>query len=148
MNENKNTKGTMKTEKQNHEALTATNYHGVRETFAVGDCVTHYADNGEIYGGRILSISDGLLNIQFTDGDEGWESAATCAFADIEKRKCTDFTTQHLAQLLSKTVVGISRDGEAGGRNTVYGLHFDDDSVAWILCDPEGNGPGFLDIQS
>jgi hypothetical protein len=28
-----------------------------------------------------------------------------------------------------------------------YGLEFTDGSIAWIDCDPEGNGPGFLKIQ-
>jgi len=28
----------------------------------------------------------------------------------------------------------------------VYGLQFDDGKVAWIMSDPEGNAPGFLDI--
>lgn len=28
----------------------------------------------------------------------------------------------------------------------LFGLKFDDGTTAWILCDEEGNGPGFLDI--
>jgi hypothetical protein len=29
----------------------------------------------------------------------------------------------------------------------IWGLKFDDGTMAFILCDPEGNGPGHLEIQ-
>lgn len=35
--------------------------------------------------------------------------------------------------LVNKKVIGLVKDDEDG-------------TIAWILCDPEGNGPGFLAI--
>jgi len=59
-------------------------------------------------------------------------------------RKIEDWTVKHLSQLKGKTVKAINVDDQD---DRVYGLEFEDGTTAWILCDPEGNGPGFLDIQ-
>ena len=54
---------------------------------------------------------------------------------------------RHLSQLLSKTVVKVVRDGgQDEYTKECFGLEFDDGTTAWIMCDPEGNGPGHLDI--
>lgn len=53
-----------------------------------------------------------------------------------------DFFNNHYGQLRGKTIVNIVKDGE------FYGLVMDDGTCAWIQQDPEGNGPGFLDIQA
>lgn len=58
--------------------------------------------------------------------------------------------------LIGKTIASLCRmpenaDGEAprrDGRDAIYGLEFSDGSCAWILADPEGNGPGFLQIEA
>lgn len=55
-----------------------------------------------------------------------------------------DFFLKKYEQLIGKIIVKIARSVEEDG--TFYGLVFNDDTVAWILCDPEGNGPGCLDI--
>lgn len=51
---------------------------------------------------------------------------------------------RHYGQLVGKTVRRVVYDN-ACGMNT-FGLEFRDGTIAWILCDPEGNGPGHLDI--
>ena len=53
----------------------------------------------------------------------------------------------HLSKLNGKTVKAIVTDGGNQGIGECFGLHFSDGTIAWIMCDPEGNGPGFLDIQ-
>lgn len=52
----------------------------------------------------------------------------------------------HYQKLKGKTVKAVVTDGHKG-RDECFGLQFTDDTIAWIMCDPEGNGPGFLDIQ-
>jgi hypothetical protein len=51
----------------------------------------------------------------------------------------------HLNQLRGKTVKEVIVD-PSHDLGPVYGLTFTDGTDAWILCDPEGNGPGHLDI--
>jgi hypothetical protein len=55
-----------------------------------------------------------------------------------------DFYGEHYGQLVGKEVSGVVED--ASGEFPCYGLQFTDGSIAWILADPEGNGPGFLEI--
>ncbi len=50
----------------------------------------------------------------------------------------------HLKKLLQKTVVNLVVDNHSD--SGIWGLKFNDGTIAWILCDPEGNGPGHLDI--
>jgi hypothetical protein len=64
--------------------------------------------------------------------------------------KRPDSTVNRLAQLVGKTITGICHDDGADptlGGEKIYGLVFDDETIAWILTDPEGNGPGHIDIQ-
>lgn len=49
-------------------------------------------------------------------------------------------------QLTGKTVDGVTSHPYADGK--AYSLDFTDGTKALILCDEEGNGPGFLDITS
>jgi hypothetical protein len=56
-----------------------------------------------------------------------------------------DTYAAHYAQLVGKTVKAVVRDGK--GWDATYGLEMASGEIAWILCDPEGNGPGFLEIQ-
>lgn len=58
------------------------------------------------------------------------------------KPQANEHEVLHLAQLLEKTVKKVIFDGEE-----VYGLEFHDGTKAWIMRDPEGNGPGHLDIM-
>lgn len=61
--------------------------------------------------------------------------------------------TQNVAEYFSKLVgrkivnVQLLQDIYSGTAEPITVLVFDDDSSATILCDPEGNGPGFIDIQ-
>ena len=57
-----------------------------------------------------------------------------------------DFYVKHYSKLIGKTVTSIVHDG-APDNEQCFGLCFSDGTVAWINCDEEGNGPGFLDIQ-
>jgi hypothetical protein len=64
--------------------------------------------------------------------------------------KKPDPTISHLTQLVGKKIAGICHDDGADptlGGEKIYGLVFDDETIAWILRDPEGNGPGHLEIQ-
>ena len=66
-----------------------------------------------------------------------------------------EFNIRHLSQLIGKRVTGVVHD-PSGDPSDIYGLAFEDVSpkgkvsgkgmVAWILMDPEGNGPGHLEI--
>ena len=62
-----------------------------------------------------------------------------------------DPTVTHLSQLVGKTVNGICHDNGADptlGGEKIYGLVFNDETIAWVMRDPEGNGGGHLEIQS
>ena len=56
---------------------------------------------------------------------------------------------KHLSRLVGRRVTGIALDSEseADFGEPCYGLRFANGLVAWIMRDPEGNGPGFLDIE-
>lgn len=51
---------------------------------------------------------------------------------------------KYYGKLIGKTVKSIAVDDA----NEYFGLIFNDDTVAWVLRDPEGNGPGYLDIEN
>ena len=55
---------------------------------------------------------------------------------------------KHLAPLINKKVTGIVV--EAGSEEEfgqpIYGLKFSGGTIVFVLADPEGNGPGHLDI--
>jgi hypothetical protein len=53
---------------------------------------------------------------------------------------------EHLGQLVGRKVTGLVKD-PSPGVGPIWGLKFDDGTMAFILCDPEGNGPGHLEIQ-
>ena len=53
---------------------------------------------------------------------------------------------EHLGQLVGRKVIGLVKD-PSPGTDPVWGLKFDDGTIAFILWDPEGNGPGHLEIQ-
>ena len=69
----------------------------------------------------------------------------------MTKPKLTQFTKFHLAladKLVGKMVSrAVVSDGAVPGDLPIVGLQFADRTIAWILCDEEGNGPGVLDIQ-
>lgn len=58
-----------------------------------------------------------------------------------------DAFEKEYSKLVGKTVKRVVNDGGHGMTAKVYGLQFTDSTIAWILQDPEGNGPGFLEVQ-
>lgn len=56
------------------------------------------------------------------------------------------FMRAHLGQLVGRTVTGLVKDS-SDKFAPIWGLRFDDETMAFILCDPEGNGPGHLAIE-
>lgn len=53
---------------------------------------------------------------------------------------------KHLGQLIGRKVTGLVID-PSHDMGSICGLQLDNGLVAFILCDPEGNGPGYLEIQ-
>jgi hypothetical protein len=61
-----------------------------------------------------------------------------------------DPTISYLTQLVGKKVKAICHDDGADptlGGEKIYGLVFDDETIAWILTDAGANGAGHIDIQ-
>lgn len=56
-----------------------------------------------------------------------------------------DWFVKKYSKLIGKQVVQVAKSDD---EEPFYGLVFDDGTVAWIQCDPEGNGPGFLQLQA
>ena len=73
-------------------------------------------------------------------------------------KKSDNFHIAHLSRLKGGTVRNVIEDQAAASEfgQPIYGLQVETPAKpgqcsrmlhVWILCDPEGNGPGFLDIQ-
>jgi hypothetical protein len=62
-----------------------------------------------------------------------------------------DYVGEHLKKLVGGKITGVVRDGKIGDRETTYGLAVElpdgKKKDVWIQQDPEGNGPGHLDIS-
>jgi len=58
-----------------------------------------------------------------------------------------DYYAEHYARLLGKTISGIVKDDSDESFGVIYGLRLDSGEIAWVLTDPEGNGPGHIDIM-
>lgn len=54
------------------------------------------------------------------------------------------FEKEHYAQLIGRKIVGLVETDDVP---PVPGFTLDDGKTVFILCDPEGNGPGFLAIE-
>ena len=65
---------------------------------------------------------------------------------DSELPGSTRFHLKRYDGLVGKTLTGVCLDRSDLGIEPVIGLVFGK-TVAWILCDEEGNGPGVLDIE-
>lgn len=61
-----------------------------------------------------------------------------------------NYMRKHLQQLLGKTVTGLvvdnSKDTLLDFGEPIWGLEFTDGTVVFAMRDPEGNGPGFMEI--
>jgi hypothetical protein len=58
---------------------------------------------------------------------------------------------EHYSQLIGWTVKGLAVDNNDPDEQEFMGLIMErgpKQKIAWVLMDPEGNGPGFLDIQN
>jgi hypothetical protein len=53
------------------------------------------------------------------------------------------YLLKHLKPLLGRKIVDLIEDSDDG----VYGFQLDNGTLVWVLCDPEGNGPGHLEIE-
>lgn len=60
--------------------------------------------------------------------------------------KSTRFHMERYDALVGKKLTGMCVDNSDPGIEPVVGLKFGK-TIAWILCDEEGNGPGCLDLQ-
>lgn len=58
-----------------------------------------------------------------------------------------DVYVEHYGQLIGKKVSKIAKKADGVFHDEFYGLIFNDGTIAWILQDPEGNGPVFLNIE-
>jgi hypothetical protein len=70
------------------------------------------------------------------------------------KKKRKDVMWDHLSQLIGLSVADVvtMAGSEAEFGEKAYGLRFEPNDagvnyIAWIMQDPEGNGPVFLDIE-
>ena len=58
----------------------------MKHQFKAGDRVTHTNDEGHRFAGTVTQVeADGALHINFDDGDEGWESAASCVVSSAAR---------------------------------------------------------------
>lgn len=57
-----------------------------------------------------------------------------------------DYFRDEYKKLVGLKVTGVVKDS-SDEFEELYGLKMSNGTIVWILCDPEGNGPGFLDIQ-
>ena len=61
-----------------------------------------------------------------------------------------NYMFKHLKPLIGKKVKGLAVDNTretlAAFGEPIWGLEFTDGTVVFAMRDPEGNGPGFLDI--
>ena len=62
------------------------------------------------------------------------------------KEDAVDAFEREYLKLKGKTVKRVVNDG-AADQDRCYGLQFTDGTIAWVLQDAEGNGPGFLSLQ-
>lgn len=54
---------------------------------------------------------------------------------------------KHLVQILDGKVVSLAWDDESDMAGLIIQVPKGATKICWILCDPEGNGPGHLDIS-
>lgn len=69
----------------------------------------------------------------------------------MSESKKIDHIRNHLAALEGALILAVVHDGGKDTPRRVYGLRVKRKdgtfAIAWILRDPEGNGPGFLDFE-
>jgi hypothetical protein len=55
----------------------------------------------------------------------------------------------HYLKLVGRRITGVVVDQspKEDGEEPIWGLELDGRDVAWILSDPAGNGPGFLNVE-
>jgi hypothetical protein len=54
------------------------NYHNEESAFTTGQTVTHVTDDGTMIAATITGISEGFIDLSFSDGDTGSELPSTC----------------------------------------------------------------------
>jgi hypothetical protein len=63
------------------------------------------------------------------------------------KKDYIDACLRAAAPLVGKKVKRLVRDGGSQYTDEMMGLEFEDGTTVWVMCDPEGNGPGHLGIE-
>lgn len=58
--------------------MKVSNYHQETVNLAIGQTVTHVADDGVLIAATIIRFADGLLVLSFSDGDQGIELPSSC----------------------------------------------------------------------
>ncbi len=56
-------------------------------------------------------------------------------------RTYQDACLKELAPLVGKRIKNLIRDNEGN-----FGFKTENETQVWIMCDPEGNGPGFAEV--
>ena len=54
---------------------------------------------------------------------------------------------KHYSQILEGTLIDVAHDATDDCYGLVFRMPNEEVKTAWISCDEEGNGPGFLDIR-
>jgi len=63
--------------------LTAKDWNNTTVEFMRGDRVLFHDDDGKLFHGTIASCTDRSLNINFDDGESGWEVPEMCELANF-----------------------------------------------------------------
>jgi hypothetical protein len=110
--------------------ITATNYHSEAAEFGINQTVTHVTDEGAMVKGRVTDIENGLLHVEFEDGESGWEKPETC-FAKIRAKEKDEQRSERQAQAqfesIKEMVETLRKADESGtederdeARQTIY----------------------------
>lgn len=80
--------------------------------------------------------------------DDHYMSSACPVYCKRHKTKTPhQYMIDHLRPLMGSRVLRIVVSDEPICGEDVYGLKFGNGCVAWIMRDPEGNGPGHLSVE-
>lgn len=61
--------------------------------------------------------------------------------------KYVEYMQEHLAPTVGQRITNVVVDDINDPYEPVLGLKLEDGSTIWCLRDPEGNGPGHLELQ-
>lgn len=64
------------------------------------------------------------------------------------KKEFAEFWGRYASRLVGRRIVGLLVDDSDSDIGAVPGFRLDDGTLVFVLQDPEGNGPGFLEFQA